>query len=90
MNFVRHSRNFSQKITFLSTGSIWKHYKGNLYRVITFSKSTDNLKWYVVYEPLYHTKFSKERWHRDIDEFKSTVTHNNKIIQRFTFVSDDE
>lgn len=69
----------------ISAGEIWRHYKGNDYRIIAISRHTEDLTWYVVYEALYDNEVSKI-WHRPLDMFLGTLKIDGKVAQRFTRV----
>lgn len=71
----------------ISTGEIWRHYKGNDYRIIALSRHTEDLTWYVVYEALYDNEVSKI-WHRPLDMFLGTLEIDGKVAQRFTRVQE--
>jgi hypothetical protein len=70
----------------IKPGDIFKHYKGNLYKVICISCDSENLTWYVVYETLYDNKVSKI-WHRPLDMFLGFVEIDGQQIRRFELVS---
>lgn len=71
----------------ISTGEIWRHHKGNDYRIIALSRHTEDLSWYVVYEALYDNEVSKI-WHRPLDMFLGTLEIDGKVAQRFTRVQE--
>jgi len=66
----------------INPGDIFKHYKGNLYKVICISRHSEDLAWYVVYETLYDNAVSRI-WHRPIDMFLGTLEIDGKHVQRF-------
>ena len=66
----------------IQAGDIFKHYKGNLYKVICISRHSEDLVWYVVYETLYDNKVSTV-WHRPLDMFLGTLEVDGKTVQRF-------
>ena len=66
-------------------GDIWRHYKGNEYRILGISCHSEDLSWYVVYETLYDNPVSNV-WHRPMDMFLSMVEVDGKTIPRFSFV----
>lgn len=66
-------------------GEIWRHYKGNDYRIIAVSCHTEDLSWYVVYEALYENSVSKI-WHRPLNMFLESLEVNGEIVKRFNKV----
>ncbi len=69
----------------LIIGGIYKHYKGNNYKVLHKAKSSETLKEYVVYEQLYGTR---DIWIRPINEFDGFIIKDkdNYYIPRFVFM----
>ena len=67
----------------IKPGDIWRHYKGNDYRIIAISRHTEDLSWYVVYETLYDNPVSI-MWHRPLEMFLGTLEVNGIIVPRFT------
>lgn len=66
-------------------GDIYKHFKGNLYKVIDIVNSADDMsKKVVIYQALYGDKL---KWARDYDEFASLVDKNKypNISQKYRF-----
>ena len=66
----------------IKPNQIWRHYKGNDYRVIALSCHSEDLTWYVVYETLYENSVSKV-WHRPLEIFLGTVELDGLIVPRF-------
>ena len=71
----------------MKTG-IYKHYKGEEYRVIGVAKHSETLEDLVVYEALYNNEISK-LWVRPLIMFKEEVEINGKKMQRFEFVREN-
>lgn len=67
---------------------IYKHYKGNLYRVINFCKHSETLEDLVFYEALYDNPESKF-WVRPIEMFEEKVITPDGKKPRFTFISEE-
>ncbi len=66
---------------------IYKHFKGNFYRVHGVARHVDTGVLYVIYQPL-------EGWDgtlvlREFDEFTGTVERDGKVHTRFEFVSEN-
>ncbi len=70
---------------------IYKHYKGNLYRVIEFGFHSDTLEKYVVYEGQYDSKEfgNKPIWVRPLKEFSEKVVVDGKEVPRFELIKED-
>ena len=66
---------------------IYKHYKGNNYKVIAIAKHSETLEDLVIYEALYENKISKI-WARPIKMFNEEIEVDGKKIQRFEFISE--
>lgn len=64
---------------------IYRHYKGQLYRVITVAKHEETLEELVVYEALYNNPRSKF-WARPLKVFTEKVDMGSKKQPRFEFV----
>jgi hypothetical protein len=62
---------------------VWRHYKGNDYRIIAISCHSEDLTWYVVYETLQENNVSKI-WHRPLGMFLETVEIDGALVPRFT------
>lgn len=67
---------------------IYKHYKGNLYRVIGFGKHSETLEDLVFYEALYDNPKSKF-WIRPMKMFDDEINTSEGIVRRFVFISED-
>ena len=62
---------------------IYLHYKGNLYRVLTIAKHTENDDDLVIYHPL---NDQESLWARPINVFTDTLLHGDQLIPRFRFI----
>jgi hypothetical protein len=80
--FDIHTMNEQIKAGDIFKGDIFKHYKGNLYKVICVSCDSEDLSWYVVYETLYDNKVSTI-WHRPLDMFLGFLEVDGKLVKRF-------
>ena len=67
----------------LIIGGIYKHFKGNLYKVIDVALHCENLEEYVVYKSIENGK----TWIRPKNEFLSEVDHEKypEITQKYRF-----
>ncbi len=63
---------------------IYKHYKGNLYEVITTAQHSETEEWMVVYKALYG---EEGIWVRPYEMFVEKVQYEGKEVDRFAFVS---
>lgn len=66
---------------------IYRHFKGNMYRVIGMAKHSETLEEMVVYEALYENKLSKI-WIRPASMFFEEVIRDGKKMKRFTYIGD--
>ncbi len=68
---------------------IFKHYKGNYYRVINVAHHTETQEKMVVYEQLYESEYPKGYiWTRPKEMFDEKIIYCNKVIPRFEKVED--
>ena len=67
---------------------IYRHYKGNEYKVFGVGKDTETEEDVVIYQPLYDSDVAY--WVRPFDMFNGTVTIDGKTINRFERVRDNE
>ncbi len=82
MEQALHKTITTDTLNHIQAGDTFKHYKGNLYKVICISRHSEDLAWYVVYEALYDNKVSTV-WHRPLDMFLGTLEVDGKSVQRF-------
>ena len=68
----------------LTSGAIVRHFKGNLYKVITIAEDTETQKQVVVYMALYG---DFKNYVRDVDMFMSEVDHEKypDVTQKYRF-----
>lgn len=66
--------------------SIYEHYKGQRYRVITIATYSEDIsEKFVIYEALYPNKVS-QIWARPLSMFLETIESEGKSVPRFKFV----
>ena len=66
---------------------IYKHYKGNYYRVYGLVKHSETLEWLVSYEALYENQ-EAQTWVRPYEMFIQTVNIAGKIVPRFELIEE--
>ncbi len=64
---------------------IYKHYKGNNYKVIDSATHSETLEEYVVYQPLYG---EGKLWIRPAAMFNEEVLVDGKMVKRFEWVKE--
>ena len=62
---------------------LYRHFKGNMYRVIGTARHSETMEEMVVYQALYG---EMGLWVRPRNMFLETVERDGKIFQRFEFV----
>jgi hypothetical protein len=68
----------------MSAGKIFKHYKGNYYRVLNIAQHTETSEMMVVYEQLYTNQYPFGYvWTRPFSMFNEEVTYNDEFVNRF-------
>lgn len=66
--------------------SIYEHYKGQRYRVITVATYSEDIeKQFVIYEALYPNAVS-QIWARPIEQFLESIQLNGKMQPRFKYI----
>jgi len=63
------------------TGEVFKHYKGNKYKVIEIATHSETLEKMVVYKALYG---NGEVWVRPLEMWNEEVEFEGKKVRRFT------
>lgn len=61
---------------------VYKHYKGDLYRVLHIALHSNDGEWMVVYEPLYENPDAKY-FTRPLREWGEEVMYEGKKVVRF-------
>ena len=69
-------------------GGLYRHYKGQFYRVMGTCRHSESLDELVIYEALYENKLGKI-WVRPLDMFLETVKIEGKHTPRFKLVEED-
>jgi hypothetical protein len=62
---------------------IYRHYKGNLYEVLTTAQHSETEEWMVVYKALYG---EEGMWVRPYKMFVEKVEVDGEMVNRFAFV----
>lgn len=71
----------------LEPGQIYKHYKGNLYRVLGVARHSETLEELVVYECLYENELGT-LWVRPLEMFLGALIVDGKEVLRFSLQQD--
>jgi hypothetical protein len=64
---------------------LYRHYKGNEYRVLGLARHSETLEPLVVYQALYG---ERGLWTRPQPMFVEHITHAGQTVPRFRFISD--
>lgn len=73
----------------LKLGGLYRHYKGQDYKVHSIVKHSETLEDLVFYECLYDNPTAK-LWVRPLAMFLGSVIQDGKEVPRFKFISLDE
>ena len=66
---------------------IYRHYKGNLYQVLSTGRHSETEEWMVIYKTLYS---DASIWVRPFDNFTGMVEVNGKMEKRFAYMGKSE
>lgn len=66
-------------------GATYRHYKGNLYKVLAVAKHSETLEDLVVYMALYGMG---QVWVRPLSMWNETVEKDGKLVLRFTKIEE--
>ena len=69
------------------TGQYFRHFKGNVYRVLHVAKHSETLEDMVVYQAMYGTRGI---WVRPRTMFEEVIERNGKSLKRFSPISAEE
>lgn len=64
---------------------LYKHFKGNTYRVLFTAKNSENLENMVVYQGQYG---DNEIWVRPESMWDEEITRDGKTFKRFTYIGE--
>jgi hypothetical protein len=70
----------------IKINGIYRHYKGNKYKVIAIGKHSETLEQLVVYQALYG---NNEIWCRPISMWNDDINIDGKIHKRFQIIEDN-
>ena len=65
----------------------YRHFKGNVYKVLHVAKHSETLEEYVVYQAMYG---ERGVWIRPKEMFEETIVRDGVEVKRFTEISEEE
>ena len=65
----------------------YRHFKGNIYRVLHIAKHSETLEDMVVYQAMYG---ERGIWVRPLTMFEEEIEREGKIFRRFSPITDEE
>ena len=69
------------------TNEYYRHFKGNIYRVLYIAKHTETLEEHVVYQAMYG---NHDIWVRPKSMFEETIVRDGVEMKRFSRISEEE
>ena len=72
---------------FFTMHQYYKHFKGNIYKVLYIAKHSETLEDYVVYQAMYG---EHGIWVRPKAMFEETITRDGQTFRRFSPISEEE
>lgn len=69
----------------LTQGSVWRHYKGNLYELVSIARHSETLEEMVVYRALYGEGML---WVRPLSMWLEEVITSEGTVRRFTKIKE--
>ena len=64
-------------------GEIYRHYKGDPYRIVLLAEHSNDVEWMVVYEAMYENP-DAPYFTRPLREWDQMIEWEGRIVQRFT------
>ena len=68
-------------------GKVYRHYKGNNYKVIAIGKHSETLEELVVYQALYG---DNQIWCRPLSMWNEIIDYNGKEVKRFELIEEND
>ena len=68
-------------------GKYYKHFKGNIYRVLHIAKHSETHEDMIVYQAMYG---ERGIWVRPKTMFEETIARDGKVIRRFEEITNEE
>lgn len=68
----------------INVNEVYRHFKGNTYKIIAIAKDCEDLKELVVYQNV----DKGDVWVRPLDNFTETVSRDGKSFKRFEKISE--
>ena len=65
----------------------YRHFKGNIYRVLHIAKHSETLEDMVIYQAMYG---ERGIWVRPLAMFEEEIERDGKIFRRFSPITDEE
>ena len=80
----------------LAPGSVWAFFDGGNYRILSIElnatsyEETHDVGIVIMYEQLYQGQFPKGQiWIRSVDDFRSEIIKDGKVLRKFSKVSSE-
>ena len=66
---------------------IYRHYKGNLYRLLFVARHTETMEEMAIYQDVHHPE---KYWARPASMWEETVTVDGRNVPRFEYIKEDD
>lgn len=70
----------------MKPGEIYRHYKGNVYRVICTARHSEDLSELVIYEDVNNPE---KKWARPVEMWDEEVAVNGEKVKRFRKIEEE-
>lgn len=70
-------------------GEVYRHYKGDFYKIVSLALHSNDEVWMVIYEAMYDSP-DAELFVQPVSDFNKFMEWNGKTVKRFTLIEDNK